>query len=195
MLKSILLCLSLMSFEQMNAQHVFVSSNNPYEIAGTKHEGEMILKNGTMLKGMFQYNTFVLADDGFDFFSDSGTTHIKKIKEELIEKLTLAGADTSLSNRDSTYFISIKSHLFRQLTFGIVRLYDPTIYVNERSGLINSEGYFHENVFTIENGKIIRFDAKKDILKFVHDKLAKQGIDQSFKTLRQAIYYLNYNNL
>ena len=194
MLKSILLSLSLMSFEQMNAQHVFVSSHNPYEIAGTKHEGEMILKNGTILKGMFQYNTFVLADDGFDFFSDSGT-HIKKIKEELIEKLSLAGADTLLSNRDSTYFISIKSHLFKQLTFGIVQLYDPTIYVNERSGLINSEGYFHENVFAIENGKIIRFDAKKDILKFVHNKLAEKGIDQSFKTLRQAIHYLNYNNL
>ena len=194
MLKSILLCLSLMSFEQMNAQHVFVSSNNPYEIAGTKHEGEMILKNGTILKGMFQYNTFVLADDGFEFFSDSGI-HIKKIKEELIEKLTLAGADTLLSNRDSTFFISIKSRLFRQLTFDIVQLYDPTIYVNERSGLINSEGYFHENVFAIENGKIIRFNAKKDILKFVHNKLAEKGIDQSFKTLRQAIHYLNYNNL
>jgi hypothetical protein len=194
MLKSILLSLSLLSFEQMNAQHVFVSSHDPYEIAGTKHEGEMILKNGTILKGMFQYNTFVLADDGFEFFSDSGI-HIKKIKEELIEKLTLAGADTLLSNRDSTFFISIKSRLFRQLTFDIVQLYDPTIYVNERSGLINSEGYFHENVFAIENGKIIRFNAKKDILKFVHNKLAEKGIDQSFKTLRQAIHYLNYNNL
>ena len=194
MLKSILLSLSLLSFEQMNAQHVFVSSHDPYEIAGTKHEGEMILKKGTILKGIFQYNTFVLPDDGFEFFSNSGI-HIKKIKEELIEKLTLAGADTLLSNRDSTFFISIKSRLFRQLTFDIVQLYDPTIYVNERSGLINSEGYFHENVFAIENGKIIRFDAKKDILKFVHNKLAEKGIDQSFKTLRQAIHYLNYNNL
>jgi hypothetical protein len=135
-----------------------------------------------------------LPDDGFEFFSNSGI-HIKKIKEELIEKLTLAGADTLLSNRDSTFFISIKSRLFRQLTFDIVQLYDPTIYVNERSGLINSEGYFHENVFAIENGKIIRFNAKKDILKFVHNKLAEKGIDQSFKTLRQAIHYLNYNNL
>ena len=194
MLKSILLSLSLLSFEQMNAQHVFVSSHNPYEVAGTKHEGEMILKKGTILKGIFQYNTFVLPDDGFEFFSNSGI-HIKKIKEELIEKLTLAGADTLLSNRDSTFFISIKSRLFRQLTFDIVQLYDPTIYVNERSGLINSEGYFHENVFAIENGKIIRFNAKKDILKFVHNKLAEKGIDQSFKTLRQAIHYLNYNNL
>jgi hypothetical protein len=194
MLKSILLSLSLLSFEQMNAQHVFVSSHDPYEIAGTKHEGEMILKKGTILKGIFQYNTFVLPDDGFEFFSNSGI-HIKKIKEELIEKLTLAGADTLLSNRDSTFFISIKSRLFRQLTFDIVQLYDPTIYVNERSGLINSEGYFHENVFAIENGKIIRFNAKKDILKFVHNKLAEKGIDQSFKTLRQAIHYLNYNNL
>ena len=194
MLKSILLSLSLLSFEQMNAQHVFVSSHDPYEIAGTKHEGEMILKKGTILKGIFQYNTFVLPDDGFEFFSNSGI-HIKKIKEELIEKLTLAGADTLLSNRDSTFFISIKSRLIRQLTFDIVQLYDPTIYVNERSGLINSEGYFHENVFAIENGKIIRFNAKKDILKFVHNKLAEKGIDQSFKTLRQAIHYLNYNNL
>src|ERR1017187_68254 len=194
MLKSILLSLSLLSFEQMNAQHVFVSSHDPYEIAGTKHEGEMILKKGTNLKGIFQYNTLVLPDDGFEFFSNSGI-HIKKIKEELIEKLTLAGADTLLSNRDSTFFISIKSRLFRQLTFDIVQLYDPTIYVNERSGLINSEGYFHENVFAIENGKIIRFNAKKDILKFVHNKLAEKGIDQSFKTLRQAIHYLNYNNL
>jgi len=75
-------------------------------MAGTKHKGEMILKNRTFLKGMFQYNTFVLADDGFDFFPDYGT-HIKKIKEELIEKLTLAGVDTLLSSRDSTYFISI----------------------------------------------------------------------------------------
>ena len=194
MLKSILFSLSLLSFEQINAQHVFVSSHDPYEIAGTKHEGEMILKKGTILKGIFQYNTFVLPDDGFEFFSNSGI-HIKKIKEELIEKLTLAGADTLLSNRDSTFFISIKSRLFRQLTFDIVQLYDPTIYVNERSGLINSEGYFHENVFAIENGKIIRFNAKKDILKFVHNKLAEKGIDQSFKTLRQAIHYLNYNNL
>ena len=47
----------------------------------------------------------------------------------------------------------------------------------------------------IENGKIMRFDAKKDILKFVHNKLAEKGIDQSFKTPRQAIHYLNYNNL
>lgn len=176
------------------SQHFFVSTHDPFDIAGKKHRGEMILKNGIIITGVFQYANKAFPFNDFKYYSDLGGL-IKRIKVETIKRLSLLGSDTSLSNKDSTYFISIKSHLYRQLTFGAVKLFDPTIYVNEKNGLINSEGYFRENVFAIEHRKIITFSAKKDILKFIENKLKEKGINQSFKTLHEAIHYLNYNDM
>ncbi len=175
-----------------NAQHVFYSSHDPFAIPNNKHAGRLIMENGLTLTGLFQYYNGGLADPVFRYYNDSGKV-IKKIRLDSLQQVVLAGADTALSNKDSTYFIKFKNTLFRQLTFGFVKLYDQGIYLNERIGLVNSEGLFREKVVAYDGDSIKTFKDKKAILQYISDQLFTRHISMHFKKLPDAIRFLNYS--
>lgn len=111
------------------------------------HDGVAQLTDGTLLRGRFLYNkshVFIYYANGHD-----DGQHIPFYK---FERLTLAGADTSVLPRsDSTVFVRIRNQLYRRLTIGKVGLYDKTYAVNEDKGNVGND------LFTwSEDGKLKR---------------------------------------
>ncbi|HUZ60796.1 MAG TPA: hypothetical protein VMU83_18640 [Hanamia sp.] len=148
---------------------------------------QLILNNGQSIKGVFEYAYFKFPVCNFKLYSDSGKL-IKRYKISEINKVVLAGSDTTLSKKDSTYFIRIgKSSLYRQLTFGAIEIFDPLVNVNESPGLISS------NTAVLENNKLKEFYSEKKILKYIENKLKEKGIEKTFKSTKDAIRYLNFS--
>lgn len=150
-----------------------------------KHFGHLILNDGQSITGTFEYSYFEFPVRSFKYYSDSGKV-IKRYKKSEIKSITFAGSDTTLSKRDSTYFIKIDKSLYRQLTFGAIKIYDPLINVNERQGLI------YPDLVVLENNKPKNFHSEKKILKYIEDKLKEENIKQKFESIEEAIHYLNF---
>ena len=156
-----------------------------YEIDYKRHPGEMILNNGRTIRGIFQYADLGFPSNYFKCYSESGSL-LAKFKESEIRKLTLAGADTSLSRKDSTYFVKFgKSSLYRQLTFGSILIYDPLINVNERLGLLYADFLVVQDMYKKD------FLTDRQLLRMLEKKLKQNKIDRSFKTVQELIRYLN----
>ncbi|HVT85476.1 MAG TPA: hypothetical protein VHD35_09745 [Chitinophagaceae bacterium] len=166
-------------------QHVYVSSSE-YNIYYQKHSGQAILNNGKTQKGIFKHSYLAFT---FKYFDSSGK-FIKRYKESDIKSITLAGSDTSISNKDSTYFIKInKPYLYRQLTSGAIEIYDKLINVNEKKGLIFS------TVIVLEDNKVKKLNTKRKILAYIEEKLNEKNIPQHFNSVKEAIHYLNYSHI
>ncbi|MEO8853227.1 MAG: hypothetical protein ABI359_05585 [Ginsengibacter sp.] len=150
-----------------------------------KHFGHLILNDGQSITGTFEYSYFEFPVRSFKYYSDS-VKLIKRYKKSEIKSITFAGSDTTLSNRDSTYFIKIDKSLYRQLTFGSIKIYDPLINVNEKDDLIYSD------LVVLENSKPKNFHSEKKILKYIEDKLKEENIEQKFKSVKESIRYLNF---
>jgi hypothetical protein len=156
-----------------------------YEIDFKKHPGHLVLKNGQSIHGIFQYANLGFPSNYFKCFSESGKL-LARYKENEIKSLTLAGSDTSLSKKDSTYFVNLgKSSLYRQLTFGDILIFDPLINVDERSGLL------YADLLVLETGGKKNIYTDKQVLRWIEKKLKQKKIEKSFKTIRDAIKYLN----
>jgi hypothetical protein len=156
-----------------------------YEIDYKKHPGKMVLKNGQTIYGIFQYTDIGFPSNYFKSFDESGAL-VAKYKVTDVSSLTLAGADTSLSTKDSTYFVKIgKSTLYRQLTFGSILIYDPLINVNERSGLV------YADLLVIENSHHQNILTDHQLLRLMEKKLKQSKVVRSFKTVQELIRYLN----
>lgn len=164
-------------------QHIYISSSE-YNIYYQKHSGQAILNNGKTIKGIFKHSYFVFA---LNYFDSSGK-FIRRYKESDIKSITLAGSDSSISNKDSTYFIKInKPYLYRQLTFGSIKIYDKLINVNEKKGVIYS------TVIVVESNKVRKLNTKREILKYIQAKLKEKNIKKYFNSVKEAIHYLNYS--
>lgn len=150
-----------------------------------KHFGHLILNDGQSITGTFEYSYFEFPVRSFKYYSDSGKL-IKRYKKSEIKSITFAGSDTTLSKRDSTYFIKIDKSLYRRLTFGSIKIYDPLINVNEKDGLIYSD------LVILEDNKPKYFHSERKILKYIENKLKEKNIEKSFKSTKEAIKYLNF---
>lgn len=161
-----------------------------YNIHYEKHPGQLILNNGQIIKGDFKYATWEFPSANFKYYSNAGKV-IKRYKESQIRSITLAGSDTTLSKKDSTYIMRIgklsffTSSLYRQLTFGPIKIYDQLINVNERHRLV----YSH---LAVLNNNKLKFYSKKKFLKYIENKLKEKNIEKSFKSTKEAIRYLNF---
>ena len=171
-------------------QHLIVVASNHYSIEYEKHPGQLILNSGRTVKGVFQYAYMEFPVPNFKYYSDSGKL-IRRYKVEDIKSITLEGADTSISNLDSTYFVKMdRSSLYRQLTFGQIKIYDPLIInVTERPGLI------YTDLIIIENNVLKKFHSEYKTLNYIEEGLKQKNIQKSFKSLEEAVRYLNYHNL
>ncbi|MEO8853228.1 MAG: hypothetical protein ABI359_05590 [Ginsengibacter sp.] len=169
------------------------ATSHKYDIHFEKHPGTLILNNGQIIKGDFKYATWEFPSGNFKYYSNAGKV-IKRYKESQIKSITLAGSDTTLSKKDSTYIMVIgklsffTSSLYRQLTFGPIKIYDQLINVNERRGLVYSD------LAVLENNKL-RFYSKRKFLKYIENKLKEKNIEKSFKSTKEAIRYLNFAQL
>lgn len=166
--------------------HAFPNYNIHYE----KHSGQLILNDGQSIKGDFKYATWEFPSGNFKYSSSAGKV-VKRYKESQIKSITLAGSDTTLSKKDSTYITVIgklsffTSSFYRQLTFGPIKIYDQLINVNERHGLVYSD------LAVLENNKL-KFYSKRKFLKYIENKLKYKNIEKSFKSTKEAIRYLNF---
>jgi hypothetical protein len=120
------------------AQHTVILGNPKYRIDYSVHKGYLILNTGEKVEGDFKY-----AMDEFPTYNLKFLSPVKKVIKRYnvkkINRLVLAGSDTSLSNKDSTYFETLGEHklFYRQLTFGNIKIYDERFFnVNEVKGLI-----------------------------------------------------------
>ena len=177
---------SLFSFLLVLSCKLFAQDlSQKYSIAYEQHHGELVLNDSQVVKGIFQYANWAFPVWNFKYYSESGKL-LGHYKVNEIKTITLAGSDTSLSKKDSTYFIRMgNSTLYRQLTFGTIKIYDELIDVNEREGLI----YWY--VYVLENNKLKTFRSEDKILKYIEARLKQENIKKSFRSINEAIRYLN----
>ena len=160
-----------------------------YDIHYKKHPGQLILNNGQVINGTFQYAYLEFPTWNFKYLSGSGNKTIKRYKASKIKSITLKGSDKSLFTNDSTYFYRIgKPPLYRQLTFGTIKIYDRLVNVNEKWGLV----YFE--LYILENNKLKKIREKK-FLKYIERYLKEKNIEKNFNNVSEAIHYLNYSGI
>ena len=178
---SMLLAMNSKLFSQDLAQKYYIN----YE----QHPGELVLNDSQVVKGIFQYANWAFSVWNFKYYSEAGKL-LGRYKVTEIKKITLAGSDTSLSKKDSTCFVRIgHSTLYRQLTFGTIKIYDELIDVNEREGLI-----FY-NLYVLEKNKLKTFHSEDKILRYIEAKLKQKNINKSFQSINEAIRYLNDSDI
>ncbi len=191
---TIQLALLLFSIRAICQHMVPVSSSGRYHIDYRRHSGELILNNGKNVIGIFQYDWLEFPVANFRYYSDSGKIlHHYKVKD--IKSIILLGADSCLFKRDSTYFVRmgksdlLHKSLYRQLTFGEIKIYDPLINVDEQKGMI----YYELSV--LEDGKLKTFSNQNDLLKYIETKLSEKNIVQPLHSVEEAVRFLNNSNI
>lgn len=100
---------------------VIPAYHNPYVIHYEKHNGYIVLNNGKKIEGSFQYAFWEFPTYNLKLFSKKGKV-IKCYKPKDVKTVVLAGSDTALSKKDSTYFkvlvkeniFTVNSHLIQQ---------------------------------------------------------------------------------
>jgi hypothetical protein len=186
-LVSLLVFMGKNSFSQY-VPHLTVTGNK-YQIDYKKHIGTLYLKSGETIKGIFEYASFEFPTFNFKYYSNDGK-FIKRYKVSVIDSLIVSGADSSLTNADSTCFIKIgKNGLYRQLTNGSLKIYDQLVNVNEREGLIYS------TIYVFDNNMQLKFLTENSFIKYIEAKLKERGIQKTFKSIREAVHYINYSNI
>lgn len=137
-----------------------------YSIDYQRHQGYIVLNSGKKIIGAFQYADMEFPTYNLKYFDDKGKM-IKRFKTALISKAVLKGADSILGIKDSTYFVRLKDkpYLSRQLTRGPILVFDDLFNIDERPGLVHT------------NGLIIMFQGKEE-------KISSQ---EEFKKLIQKI--------
>ncbi len=142
-----------------SAQHAVVVGRSKYLIDYQKHKGYIILNSGEKITGTFEYATWEFPTFNLKYYDENGKV-IKRFKTSQINKAVFYGADKSLTDSDSTYFIKLnnESYLSRQLTDGTIKVYDDLINTNERPGLIKTDltVYFQEKVYHINSETKLR---------------------------------------
>ncbi len=126
---------------QVSAQYVaipFAHGNHKYSITYQKHEGHVQLTGGSKIQGTFEYGADEFPTYNLKQFSVNNEVE-KRYKSKEIKSVVLAGSDSILSNKDSTYFFVFNGspNFWRQLSFDKdVQVFDWLFTVTERPGLI-----------------------------------------------------------
>jgi len=156
----------LIGFFTVNGQHVIVISGK-YSINYQKHQGYIILKSGQTVSGIFEYAEMEFPTYNLKFYNSDGKL-VKRYKLKEINKVVLQGSDTTLSKNDSTYFVRLDSagFLYRQLTFGRVKIFDKYFNVNERIGVIKTP----ESMIEVD-GKRFQCNSEEKFLHVAKDSL------------------------
>lgn len=143
------------------------------------HDGVALLRDGAVLKGRFQSN----GRSAFIYRASSQTAS-QKISASMIRRLSLAGADTLVSDRrDSTIFIRLGNRLYRQLAGGATMVMDRKFVVDEDRGKLGA--------------KLFVLDTNEDLHKFTSLKKLNNWFyafqEQSGKKISDA--YLNESEI
>lgn len=139
-MKHVLIYFMFFLIVSANAQRVVIpAAHSDYRITYQKHRGYIQLNNGKKIMGIFQYAFWEFPTPNIKSFNEKGNL-INRYQEKEIKSIVLAGADSTLSAKDSTYFKTLdkSKSLYRQLTFGPLEIYDYFFNVNEVHGLIYS---------------------------------------------------------
>ncbi|RIV24882.1 hypothetical protein DYU11_06070 [Fibrisoma montanum] len=116
----------------------------------TYHDGVIRLRDGTTLKGRFQFNgrkTFI--------YRAGAQAPQQKFGFSSIRRLALVGADTLVTARtDSTIFVRMGTRLYRELASGPTMVMDQVYTVDEDRGKIGSRIYVLDDA-----GKFHRFSS------------------------------------
>jgi hypothetical protein len=136
------------------------AGSSKYAIDYQKHTGYIILNSGEKVSGTFEYATWEFPTFNLKLYNDYGDL-IKRYKISKIDKAVFYGADSSLTNADSTTFVRLnnRAYFFRQLTNGPVKIYDDLFNINERPGLIKS------GLLIYYQDKVYKTDSKEQLKK------------------------------
>lgn len=151
------------------------------------HDGTAILRNGVLLTGRFQYN----GRSAFIYRAGSRAAR-QKIAFSRIRRLTLAGADTVVTDRaDSTVFARLGTRFYRQLADGETMVLDRTFLVDEERGQVGSKLYVLD-----DNGDLLSFSSLQKLNDWFYEfqKRSGQNVADVFlnkKEIVKAVAHLN----
>ena len=186
-MKNIVTILFVFSTLNVAAQHAIIpASHNPYNIDYQKHVGYILLNNGEKITGIFQYDFWEFPNYNLKLFSENGKG-LKRYKIKNIESVVLAGSDTTLTNKDSTYFKVLGKHkgFYRQLTFGSLEVYDNFFDVNEKKNLIKPL------LFVRFNNQLHEFNSSEKFIKWMKANYPNKIERAKNITLEQIVRQLN----
>lgn len=185
-MKKLVTIILFFSTLKANAQHLIIISNNKYSIDNQKHTGYIEFNNGEKITGIFEYATDEFPTYNLKSFAQNGKL-IKRYKSKDIKKVVLAGSDSSLSQRDSTYFkvLDKSKRFYRQLTFKDIEVYDWLFNVNEKSGLV------YPNLLIKKDDQLTKFNSKESFINWVHKNAADKIKWHKDISVAQIIRQLN----
>jgi len=176
--------LALTVFSQ--AIPIILGSSSGVIINYQKHKGYITLVSGETIEGNFQYGADEFPTYNLKSFSENGKK-IKRYKSNHIKTVILNGSDTTLTNKDSTYFrvLDKSKRFYRQLTFGSVEAYDDLFNVNEKNGLVNSL------IIVRANNKLYKLNSKGKFIKWMKTNYPDKVKWQENITVQEIIRQLN----
>lgn len=178
-----------LSFPALNVagQHVIIPAyHNPYNINYQKHYGYIILNTGQKVTGIFRYDFWEFPNYNLKSFSKGGKG-LKRYRIKNIRKVVLAGSDTTLTSKDSTYFAVLGKNkgFYRQLTFGPIKVYDNFFDVNEKKDLIKP-------LFFVEaNNQYYELNSKDKFIKWLRTNYPHKIKWHKDITVQEIIRQLN----
>lgn len=186
-MKKLITIFFIFSTFNVAAQHVVIpASHNPYNIDYQKHAGYILLNNGQKITGIFQYDFWEFPSYNLKSFSKNGKG-LKRYRIKNIRSVVLAGSDTTLTNKDSTYFQVLGKHkaFYRQLTFGQIEIFDNFFDVNEKKGLIKPL------LFVKVNNQYHELDSKNKFIKWMQTNYPDKIKWRKDITLEEIVRQLN----
>lgn len=176
--------LTITAFSQ--AIPIILGSSSGVIINYQKHKGYITLVSGETIEGNFQYGADEFPTYNLKSFSENGKK-IKRYKSNHIKTVILNGSDTTLTNKDSTYFkvLDKSKRFYRQLTFGSIEVYDNLFNVNEKGGLIRSP------LVVKANNKLYKLNSKSKFIKWMKTNYPDKVKWHENITVQEIIRQLN----
>jgi hypothetical protein len=154
--------LTVKTYSQSGAVILLMGQNHPH-VDYKMHSGIIILNSGDTIKGNFKY-----ADMEFPSFNLKYYENGSKMKRYMLSKIkeaVLEGSDTSLTKNNSTIFVKLfekDNFLYRQLTFGDIKIYDEVFLVNENKGVVTKK------LVVSYQGKKYKTESDKELLSLIN---------------------------
>ena len=151
---------TLSSFSQIRTLNFHSAA---YKFDHKIHTGSIILNTGDTITGSFIY-----ANGEFPWFNlkyyengeKKGRYMFSKIKEAVLK-----GSDVALTGKDSTLFIRVSEKdkwLYRQLTFGDIKIYDQLFLINEKKDMVS------QKLVVIYQGKKYKTESDQELLSLIN---------------------------
>ncbi|MGI8951977.1 MAG: hypothetical protein ACR2FN_10380 [Chitinophagaceae bacterium] len=166
---------------------ILMAYESKYGIHYQKHVGYIELNNEQKIEGIFQYALWEFPTYNLKSFSQDGKL-LHRYKSKEVKKVVLAGGDSSLSNKDSTYFIIFdgSKYFYRQLSFDKdIQVYDWLFNVNERPGLI------YNALLVKRKDQLLDFKSQEDFIQWMRKNAADKIKWHKGITVQEIIRQLN----